>query len=163
MYGLPQSNHSSHPVGDILKGFLIQPQGWIQVERLGTKIEILCNYNHFPRRECAKKYKERVIWQFSTCVKKAKESRPSSSWNCWLQSIAILSSLSAQGFLIWWCFSVTQPCLSLCDSMDCSLPGFPVHHHFPEPFLYSSSVYSCHLVLISSASVRSIPFTYLPK
>ena len=61
MYGLPQSNHSSHPVGDILKGFLIQPQGWIQVERLGTKIEILCNYNHFPRRECAKKYKERVI------------------------------------------------------------------------------------------------------
>ena len=27
-----------------------------------------------------------------------------------------------------------------------------------RPFLYSSSVYSCHLFLISSASVRSIPF-----
>ena len=27
-------------------------------------------------------------------------------------------------------------------------------------FLYSSSVYSCHLFLISSASVRSIPFLY---
>ena len=27
-----------------------------------------------------------------------------------------------------------------------------------ENFLYSSSVYSCHLFLISSASVRSIPF-----
>ena len=28
-------------------------------------------------------------------------------------------------------------------------------------FLYSSSVYSCHLFLISSASVRSIPFLFL--
>ena len=27
-----------------------------------------------------------------------------------------------------------------------------------RPFLYSSSVYSCHLFLISSASVRSLPF-----
>ena len=27
-----------------------------------------------------------------------------------------------------------------------------------RPFLYSSSVYSCHLFLISSASVRSMPF-----
>ena len=27
-----------------------------------------------------------------------------------------------------------------------------------RPFLYSSSVYSCHLFLVSSASVRSIPF-----
>ena len=67
------------------------------------------------------------------CVKKAKESRPSSNWNYWLQFIAILSSLSAQGFLIWWCcFSVIQACLTLCDPMDCSLAGFPVHNHFPE-------------------------------
>ena len=29
-----------------------------------------------------------------------------------------------------------------------------------RPFLYSSSAYSCHLFLISSASVRSIPFIY---
>ena len=27
-----------------------------------------------------------------------------------------------------------------------------------RPFLYSSAVYSCHLFLISSASVRSLPF-----
>ena len=36
------------------------------------------------------------------------------------------------------------------------------HHHgylsHEDLFLYSSSVYSCHLFLISSASVRSIPF-----
>ena len=29
-----------------------------------------------------------------------------------------------------------------------------------KPFLYSSSVYSCHLFLISSASVKSIPVLY---
>ena len=28
--------------------------------------------------------------------------------------------------------SVTQSCLTLCDLMDCSMPGFPVHHQLPE-------------------------------
>ena len=28
--------------------------------------------------------------------------------------------------------SVTQSCLTLCDPMDCSMLGFPVHHQFPE-------------------------------
>ena len=30
------------------------------------------------------------------------------------------------------CCSVTQLCLTLCNPMDCSMPGFPVLHHFPE-------------------------------
>ena len=30
--------------------------------------------------------------------------------------------------------SVTQFCLTLCDPMDCSSPGFTVHHQFLEPF-----------------------------
>ena len=29
--------------------------------------------------------------------------------------------------------SVTQSCLILCDHMDCSIPGFPVHHQLLEP------------------------------
>ena len=29
--------------------------------------------------------------------------------------------------------SVTQSCLTLCDPMDCSKPGFPLHHQLPEP------------------------------
>ena len=29
--------------------------------------------------------------------------------------------------------SVSQLCLTLCDLMDCSTPGFPVHHQPPEP------------------------------
>ena len=28
--------------------------------------------------------------------------------------------------------SVTQSCPALCDSMDCSMPGFPVHYQLPE-------------------------------
>ena len=28
--------------------------------------------------------------------------------------------------------SVTQLCPTLCDPMDCSRPGFPVHHQLPE-------------------------------
>ena len=28
--------------------------------------------------------------------------------------------------------SVTKSCLTLCDPMDCSMPGFPVLHYFPE-------------------------------
>ena len=29
--------------------------------------------------------------------------------------------------------SVAQLCLILCDPMDCSMPGFPVHHQLREP------------------------------
>ena len=30
------------------------------------------------------------------------------------------------------CSSVAQSCPPLCDPMDCSTPGLPVHHHLPE-------------------------------
>ena len=29
--------------------------------------------------------------------------------------------------------SVTQSCPTLCNPMDCSTPGFPVHHQIPQP------------------------------
>ena len=32
----------------------------------------------------------------------------------------------------YFCCSVTQLCLALCDPMDCSMPGSPVLHHLPE-------------------------------
>ena len=28
--------------------------------------------------------------------------------------------------------SVAQPCPALCNAMDCSTPGFPVHHQLPD-------------------------------
>ena len=30
------------------------------------------------------------------------------------------------------CCSVAKSCLTLCEPTDCSMPGFPVLHHFPE-------------------------------
>ena len=37
------------------------------------------------------------------------------------------------GFLFFFQFiSVAQSCLTLCDTMDCSITSLPVHHQFPE-------------------------------
>ena len=37
------------------------------------------------------------------------------------------------GIVCSWQFSsVAQSCPTLCDPMDCSTPGFPVHHQLPE-------------------------------
>ena len=46
-------------------------------------------------------------------------------WNHW--SVLTLSEFHTHQFS-----SVTQLCLTLCDPMDCSTPGFPVHHQLPE-------------------------------
>ena len=46
--------------------------------------------------------------------------------------------------------SVAQLCLTLCDSMDCSTPGFPVHHQLPEfiqTHIHQVSDPSNHLIL----------------
>ena len=32
----------------------------------------------------------------------------------------------------WCCCSVAQSCSTLCDPVDCSMPGFPVHHQLLE-------------------------------
>ena len=44
-----------------------------------------------------------------------------------------LSSDTGQGLTSPLFSSVAQSCLILCDTMDCSTPGFPVLHCLPEP------------------------------
>ena len=44
------------------------------------------------------------------------------------KTVKILSSVSVQFQFI----SVAQSCLTLCDPINCSTPGLPVHHHLPE-------------------------------
>ena len=39
---------------------------------------------------------------------------------------------SAHGVFSYQFSLVAQSCLMLCEPMDCSTPGFPVHHQFPE-------------------------------
>ena len=42
----------------------------------------------------------------------------------WLWSLTALISVQFS--------SVSQSCLTLCNPMHCSMPGFPVHHQLPE-------------------------------
>ena len=44
----------------------------------------------------------------------------------------VSNSLQTQGEKSAQFSSVAQSCLTLCDPMDCSTPGFPVHHQLPE-------------------------------
>ena len=51
---------------------------------------------------------------------------------------SVISDLSLGDLPIYFFFpqiqfsSVTQSCPTLCDPMNCSTPGLPVHHHLPE-------------------------------
>ena len=51
--------------------------------------------------------------------------------------------------------SVTQSYLTLCDPMDCNMPGFPVHHQLPEFTQTCPSSQWCHPTISSSV----IPFS----
>ena len=65
------------------------------------------------------------------------------SWSPYLKSSSVQFSL------------VTQSCPTLCNPMDCSTPGLPVHHHLPElPKLMSivSVMPSNHFHPLSSPS-----------
>ena len=60
------------------------------------------------------------------------------------------------------CCSVTQSCLTLCDPMDCSMPGLLVFHHLPE--LAHTHVHwvsdAIHPMLSSVASFSSCPQSF---
>ena len=55
----------------------------------------------------------------------------------------------------WCCCSVAQLCLTLCNPMDCSMPGFPVLYHLPElvqthvieSVMPSNHLVFCHILL----------------
>ena len=51
---------------------------------------------------------------------------------------------------------MAQSCLTLCDPMDCSTPGFPVHHQLPEfSQTHAHWVWWCHTTI----SFSVIPFS----
>ena len=57
------------------------------------------------------------------------------------------------------CFSVFQLCLTLCDPIDCSMPGLPVPHHLPEfaqvhVHCISDAVQPSHPLMPSSPSAH---------
>ena len=58
--------------------------------------------------------------------------------------------------------SVVQLCLTLCDPMDCSTPGFAVHHQLPElaqthVHWVGDAIQSSHPVIPFSSCLQSFP------
>ena len=58
-----------------------------------------------------------------------------------VKGFSIVNEVEVDVFLEFSCFfydpissvsSVAQSCLTLCDPMNCSTPGFPVYHQLPE-------------------------------
>ena len=56
--------------------------------------------------------------------------------------------------------SVAQSCLTLCDPMDCSMPGLPVHHHHSWSLLKLMSIKS---VMPSNHLILCGPLLLLPS
>ena len=48
--------------------------------------------------------------------------------------------------------SVARSCLTLCNPMECKMPGFPVHHQLPE-------ITQTHVHLVSDAIQPSHPLS----
>ena len=79
---------------------------------------------------------------------------------------AFLFSFSFFNFNISWLYqfsSVTQSCPTLCDPMDCSMPGFPVRHQFSllklmfiESVIPSNHLILCHPLLLPPSTFPSI-------
>ena len=57
------------------------------------------------------------------------------------------------------CCSIIQLCLTLCDPMDCSTPGFPVHHHLLE----LAQIMSIESVMPSNHLIFCCPLFLLPS
>ena len=55
--------------------------------------------------------------------------------------------------------SVTQSCLTLCDPMDCSIAGLPVHQQLPEP----AQIHVHSLVMPSNHLILCRPLLLLPS
>ena len=55
--------------------------------------------------------------------------------------------------------SVTQSCPTLCDPMDCSKPGLPVHHQLPELL----KLMSIEFVMPSNHLILRCPLLLLPS
>ena len=58
--------------------------------------------------------------------------------------------------------SVAQSCLTLCDPMNCSKPGLPVHHQLPEftqthIHRVSDAIQPSHPVVPFSSCPQSLP------
>ena len=60
------------------------------------------------------------------------------------------------------CWSFTRSCVTLCNPMNCSTPGFPVLHHLPEfaqthVYWVNDAIQPSHPVVPISSCLQSLP------
>ena len=65
--------------------------------------------------------------ELNSLLMKVKEESEKAGLNLNIQKTKIMASDPISQFS-----SVAQSCLTLCDPMNCSTPGLPVHHQLPE-------------------------------
>ena len=66
--------------------------------------------------------------ELKSLMMKVKEKNEKVGLKLNIQKTKIMASVTSFIHFI----SVAQLCPTLCDPMNCSMPGLPVHHHFPE-------------------------------
>ena len=75
----------------------------------------------------------------------------------WPHYFSILFT-SCSHLYVSWC-SIAKLCPTLCDSIDCRMPGFPVLHHLPE----FAQILSVKLVMPSNHLILCLPFSSCPQ
>ena len=79
---------------------------------------------------------------------------------CYFESAKRKMSGDSAATLPTGCCSVAKSCLTLCDPLDCSTPGFPALHHLPEFILKLMSIES---VMPSDHLNLCHPFSSCPQ
>ena len=75
----------------------------------------------------------------------------------WLLQVSKIPLLSLRVIVLYCCCSIAKSRLTLCNPMDCSMPGFPVLHHLWE-FAQKSRPLSQRSYLTTSSSVATLSF-----
>ena len=111
-------------------------------DRLSSYFTVLCPYCLFPSLSTLHLGRDQNIHGFVHCIPNNYATWGTSGYfkKCWMLNVHQQRSvLKRWGTCIQWNItqsfqfsSVTQSCPTLCDLMDCSKPGFPVHHQNPE-------------------------------
>ena len=117
-------------------------------------------FGHFPL--CCKMISDTKQWHTKVKIKLLSEFKVilyNSLYFCykkWPCNCASIGSFHSVQFS-----SVAQSCPTLCNPMNCSMPGFPVHHQlseFTQTYISPSSRW-CHPAISSSV----VPFSCCPQ
>ena len=91
--------------------------------------------NGYPvQYSCLENPTDREVWR-ATVPGGCKELGTTSNWAPTHDSFQHLCLFAWSSIILVsiCCYSLAQSCLTLCNTKECSTPGFPVHHQFPEP------------------------------